>query len=47
METVAGEAVLTETHETVEALTISALQQAHAMSHRAETTAESFKLTRT
>ena len=38
---VAAEAVLTETRETVEALTISALQQAHAMSHRSETTAES------
>ena len=39
---VAAEAVLTETRETVEALTVSPLQQAHAMSHRAETTAESF-----
>ena len=39
---VAVEAVLTETRETVEALTVSVLQQAHAMSHRAETTAESF-----
>ena len=38
---VAAEPVLTETRETVEALTVSALQQAHAMSHRAETTAES------
>ena len=38
---VAAEAVLTETRETVDALTVSALQQAHAMSHRAETTAES------
>ena len=38
---VAAEAVLTETRET-EALTVSALQQAHPMSHRAETTAESF-----
>ena len=38
---VAAEAVLTETRETVEALTVSALQQAHAMSHRTETTAES------
>ena len=36
------QAVLTENRETVEALTVSALQQAHAMSHRAETTAESF-----
>ena len=39
---VAAEAILIETRETVEALTVSALQQAHAMSHRAETTAESF-----
>ena len=39
---VAAEAVLQETRETVEALTVSALQQAHEMSHRAETTAESF-----
>ena len=39
---VAAEAVLTETREKVEALTVSALQQAHEMSHRAETTAESF-----
>ena len=39
---VAAEAVLTETRETVEALTVSAHQQAHAMSHHAETTAESF-----
>ena len=39
---VAAEAVLTETRETVEALTVSALQLAHAMSHRAESTAESF-----
>ena len=31
---VAAEAVLTETRETVEALTVSALQQAHAMSQR-------------
>ena len=38
---VAAEAVLTETRETIEALTVSALQQAHEMSHRAETTAES------
>ena len=38
---VAAEAVLTETRET-DALTVSALQQAHPMSHRAETTAESF-----
>ena len=45
---IAAEAVLTETRETVEALTVSALQQAHEMSHRPETTAESFsKLTRT
>ena len=32
----------TETRETIEALTVSALQQAHEMSHRPETTAESF-----
>ena len=34
--------MLTETRETIEALTVSALQQAHEMSHRLETTAESF-----
>ena len=39
---VAAEALLTETRETIEALTVSALQQAHEMSHRLETTAESF-----
>ena len=39
---IAAEAALTETHEAIEALTVSALQQAHEMSHRAETTAESF-----
>ena len=39
---VAAEAVLTETRETTQALTVSAFQQAHEMSHRAETTAESF-----
>ena len=39
---VAAEAVLTETRETIEALTVSALPQAHEMSHRPETTAESF-----
>ena len=39
---IAAEAVLTETRETIEALTVSALQQAHEMSHRLETTAESF-----
>ena len=39
---VAVEAVLTETRETIEALTVSALQQAYEMSHRPETTAESF-----
>ena len=38
---IAAEAVLTETRETIEALTVSALQQAHEMSHRPETTAES------
>ena len=37
----AVEAVLTETRQTVEALTVSALQQAHAASHRADLTAES------
>ena len=39
---IAAEAVLTETRETIEALTVLALQQAHEMSHRFETTAESF-----
>ena len=39
---VAVEAVLTETRETVGALRVSALQQAHAASHRAHVTAESF-----
>ena len=39
---VAAEAVLTETRETVEALTVSSVRQAHEMSHRAETTAERF-----
>ena len=39
---VAVEAVLTETRETVEALTVSVFQQAHAASHRAGMTAESF-----
>ena len=39
---VAAEAALTETRETIEALTVSAVQQANEMSHRAETTAESF-----
>ena len=39
---IAAEAVLTETRETIEALMVSALQQAHEMSHRPETTAESF-----
>ena len=38
---VAAEAVLTETRETIEALTVSSLQQSHEMSHRFETTAES------
>ena len=33
---------LTETCETPEAITVSALQQAHDMSHRPETTTESF-----
>ena len=46
---IAAEVVLTETRETVEALTVSTLQQAHEMSHRAETTAEKklSELTRT
>ena len=39
---IAAEAVLTETRETIEALTVSALQQAHEMSHRPETTVASF-----
>ena len=39
---IAAEAVLTQPHETIEALTVSALQQAHEMNHRPETTAESF-----
>ena len=39
---VAAEAILKETRETVEALTVSALKQAHEMIHRPETTAESF-----
>ena len=39
---IAAEAVLTETRETIEALTVSALRQAHEMSHRFEMTAESF-----
>ena len=45
---IANEAVLTETREAIEAFTVSALQQAHEMSHRPETTAEFFsKPTRT
>ena len=39
---VAAEAVLTETRETIEVLTVSALQRAHEMSHRAETLVEGF-----
>ena len=39
---IAAEAASTETRETTEAFTVSALQQAHEMSHRPETTAESF-----
>ena len=39
---VAADAVLTETRGTIEALTVSALQQAQEMSHRPETTEESF-----
>ena len=37
-----AETVLTETRETIEALAVSALQQAREMSHRPETTMESF-----
>ena len=44
---IAAETVLTETRETIEALRVSALQQAHEMSHRPETTAKSFLPTRT
>ena len=39
---VAVEAALTETRETIEELTVSALQQAHEMSHRRETAAGGF-----
>ena len=39
---IAAFAVLTETRETVEALTVSALQQAHEVSHRPVGTAASF-----
>ena len=39
---VAVEAVLTETRETVEALSVSALQHAHTASHTSDVTAESF-----
>ena len=39
---VAVEAVLTVTRETVEALTVSALQEGHTASHSADVTAESF-----
>ena len=39
---IAAEGVLTESRETIEALRVSALQQAHEMSHRPERTAESF-----
>ena len=39
---VAAEAVLTETRETEDALTVSALQQTHATIHRTDTTAEGF-----
>ena len=37
-----AEAVLTEARETFETLTVSALQQAHEISHRPETTVERF-----
>ena len=39
---IAAEAVLTETRETIEALRVSALQQAHEMSHHPVTSEESF-----
>ena len=39
---IAAEVVVTETRQTIELLTVSALQQAHEMCHRPETTAESF-----
>ena len=39
---IAAEAVSTETRETIEALTVSTLQQVHEMSHRPETTVENF-----
>ena len=39
---IAAEAVLTETRETIEALKVSTLQQAHETSQRPEMTAESF-----
>ena len=39
---VTAESLMIAAHETIEALTVSALQQAHEMSHRPETTAESF-----
>ena len=39
---VAAEAVLADTCETLEALTVSALQQTHATTHRNDTTAEGF-----
>ena len=45
---VAAEAVLSDTRERVEELTVSALQQAHAMSHAPRQRQRvSFKLTRT
>ena len=45
---IAAEAVLTETRETIEALTVSALQQAHEMSHALRRRRKvSCKLTRT
>ena len=39
---VAAEAILKETRQTVVALTVSALKQAHEMSHRSEITTGSF-----
>ena len=39
---IAAEATLSETRETIEALTVSALEQVHEMIHRPETTTENF-----
>ena len=40
---VAAESVVAETRETLEAATVSALQQTHAMIHRADTAEEFFQ----